>query len=79
MLQRLADRTQGLFLGTLHTDDDVTALTASWEAFASATPARVVVHTSSERLPLHAQLWLLISLLTLLTAEWAIRRAGGGR
>ena len=79
LLQRLADRTQGLFLGTLHTDDDVTALTASWEAFASATPAQDVVHSSSERLPLHAQLWLLISLLTLLTAEWAIRRAGGGR
>jgi hypothetical protein len=51
----------------------------AWAAFANRTPSQDIVHMSSERLPLHAQLWLLVTLLVLLTAEWAIRRAGGGR
>jgi len=79
LLLRLSDRTQGAFLGVLNTESDATQIRSEWEQYAELLPSQDVVHTTSERLPLHAQLWLLVTLLTLLTAEWAIRRAGGGR
>ena len=79
LLKRLAVRTEGKYLGTLSQPQDLDAIRQAWMTFVSATPSQDIVHTSSERLPLHAQLWLLVALLVLLTAEWAIRRAGGGR
>lgn len=79
MLLRLSDRTQGAFLGVLNDQEDVANVKSAWAKYSSALPSQDLVHTSSERLPLHAQIWLLVTLLLLLTAEWAIRRAGGGR
>ena len=79
MLKRLAQRTEGGFLGTLTQEGDIGNLRAAWETFSSSLEARDVVHTSSERLPLHAQIWLLVVLLALLATEWAIRRSAGGR
>jgi len=79
LLIRLAESSQGAFLGALNAPSDLPQLRAAWEDFSASISAQDVVHMSSERLPLHAQLWLLAALLTLLTAEWALRRAGGGR
>ncbi|MGB1385213.1 MAG: hypothetical protein ACPG6N_08200, partial [Flavobacteriales bacterium] len=79
LLIRLAESSQGAFLGALNAPSDLPQLRAAWEDFSASISAQDVVHMSSERLPLHAQLWLLVALLTLLTAEWALRRAGGGR
>ena len=79
LLRRLADNTEGAFLGTLDAPDDVGALKEAWSAFGRSVNAQDVVHTSTERLPLHAQIWLLLVMLGLLTSEWAIRRLGGGR
>ena len=79
VLMRVADRTQGAFLGALHTAADLPNLEAAWREFASSLTTQDVLHTTSERLPLYAQLWLLVALLALLTSEWALRRAGGGR
>ena len=79
LLKRLALRTEGEYLGTLDEPQDLEGIRQAWAAFANRTPSQDIVHTSSERLPLHAQLWLLVTLLVMLTAEWAIRRAGGGR
>ena len=79
LLRRLADNTEGAFLGTLDTPEDVGALKEAWGAFGRSVNAQEVVHTSTERLPLHAQIWLLLVMLGLLTSEWAIRRLGGGR
>ena len=79
LLRRLADMTDGSFLGTLETSDDVDSLKSSWVAFGRSLNAEDVVHTSTERLPLHAQIWLLLVLLGLLTSEWSIRRLDGGR
>jgi hypothetical protein len=79
LLMRLSDRTQGAFLGVLNTASDLSGIRASWEQYAGLLPSQDMVHTTSERLPLHAQVWLLVALLLLLTAEWAIRRAAGGR
>ena len=79
LLHRLADRTSGAFLGTLQRPDDVTNLKQNWENQVSSFQTQDVVHTSSERLPLHAQIWLLVAMLVMLTSEWSIRRLGGGR
>ena len=79
LLKRLSLRTEGKYLGTLDQPQDLERIRQAWAAFANRTPSQDIVHMSSERLPLHAQLWLLVTLLVLLTAEWAIRRAGGGR
>lgn len=79
LLRRLADNTEGAFLGTLNTTEDVGFLKEAWSAFGRSVNAQDVVHTSSERLPLHAQIWLLVVMLGLLAVEWAIRRLGGGR
>ena len=79
LLKRLAMRSEGVFLGALSGTDDLEGIRLAWDDFAAQTESQDVVHTSSERLPLHAQLWLLLTLLLMLTAEWAIRRAGGGR
>ena len=79
LLRRLAGRTEGTFLGTLNAPGDVGSLKQAWTAFGRSLNAQDVVHTSTERLPLHAQIWLLMVLLGLLTTEWAIRRLGGGR
>ena len=72
-------RSEGVFLGALSGTDDLEGIRLAWDDFAAQTESQDVVHTSSERLPLYAQLWLLLTLLLMLTAEWAIRRAGGGR
>lgn len=79
LLRRLADNTEGAFLGTLDAPNDVDALKEAWGAFGRSVNAKEVVHASTERLPLHAQIWLLLVMLGLLTSEWAIRRLGGGR
>tara|TARA_B100000963_G_C22561280_1_gene641484 strand:- start:594 stop:1253 length:660 start_codon:yes stop_codon:yes gene_type:complete len=79
LLRRLALRTEGAYLGTLNDSNDMEEIGQAWAAFADGTESQDVVHTSSERMPLHAQLWLLLTLLIMLTAEWAIRRASGSR
>ncbi len=79
LLKRLASKTQGVFLGTLQRESDLNQLSEEWRQFASTVSAQAVVHSTSERLPLHALIELLVALLALLTAEWAIRRASGGR
>ena len=79
LLHRLADRTSGAFLGALERPADVTNLKQNWENQVSSFQTQDVVHTSSERLPLHAQIWLLVAMLVMLTSEWSIRRLGGGR
>ena len=79
LLRRMAEATQGSFLGALSTSNDLDALQAQWSSFAGALEAPSVIHRSTERLPLHLQPWLLVLLLVLLASEWAIRRAGGGR
>ena len=79
LLRRLANQSQGAFLGALNESDDVAMLKAQWADKAQDIEAPRIVHSSTERLPLHLQSWLLVMLLVLLTAEWAIRRAGGGR
>ena len=79
LLRRLADMTEGTFLGTLNTPNDLTGLKEAWLTFRKSVNTRDVIHTSTERLPLHAQIWLLVVLLGMLTAEWSIRRLGGGR
>ena len=79
LLRRLAERTDGDVLGTLADDSDVPALRDKWRAFIKSLPSNSVVHTTSERMPLHSLWWLLASLLTLMTSEWALRRAAGSR
>ena len=79
LLRRMAEATQGSFLGALNTSNDLDALQGQWSSFAGALEAPSVIHRSTERLPLHLQPWLLVLLLVLLASEWAIRRAGGGR
>ena len=78
MLRRLAVRTQGAVLGTLDAPEDLATLRNAWEAVAPTLQAAEVIHASTERLPLHRQAWLLALLIVLLSAEWAVRRAGGG-
>ncbi|MEE2919331.1 MAG: vWA domain-containing protein [Bacteroidota bacterium] len=79
LLRRLADMTEGTFLGTLNTPNDLNGLKEAWLTFRKSVNTRDVIHTSTERLPLHAQIWLLVVLLGMLSAEWSIRRLGGGR
>ena len=79
LLLRLSEQTQGQLLGVLNEPADIDDLQIKWIQFASNLTAEDVVHTSSERLPLHTQWWLLMLLLGLLSMEWALRRAGGGR
>ena len=75
----MATATSGTFLGTLNTPEDAPQLKRAWDAFSAQLSAQDVVHMSSERQPLHAEIWLLVVLLALLTTEWAIRRSAGGR
>lgn len=79
MLRRMATATSGTFLGTLDTPEDAPELKRAWDAFSATLSAQDVVHMSSERQPLHAEIWLLVVLLALLTTEWAIRRSAGAR
>lgn len=79
LLQRMADRSNGTYLGDLNRAEDVALLRNVWRNWSPGLDAQDVVHASSERLPLHAQTWLLFVLLGLLTTEWIIRRASGGR
>jgi len=79
MLRRMATSTSGTFLGTLNAPEDAPALQRAWDAFSAQLSAQDVVHMSSERQPLHAEVWLLVVLLALLTTEWAIRRSAGAR
>lgn len=79
LLQRLAERSNGSYLGDLNRPEDVALLRDAWKTWSLGLGAKDVVHASSERLPLHAQTWLLVVLLGLLTAEWTIRRSSGGR
>ena len=79
MLRRMAMATSGTFLGTLDTPMDATELQRAWDAFSAKISAQDLVHMSSERQPLHAEAWLLVVLLALLTTEWAIRRSAGAR
>ena len=79
MLRRMAMATSGTFLGTLDSPEDAPQLKRAWDAFSTKLSAQDVVHMSSERQPLHAEVWLLVVLLALLTTEWAIRRSAGGR
>jgi uncharacterized protein YhdP len=65
-------------LGTLEAPEDVATLRSAWESAAPSLQAAEVIHASTERLPLHRQAWLLALLIVLLSAEWAVRRAGGG-
>ena len=71
--------TSGAFLGTLDTPEDAADLQNAWGAFSAKLSAQEVVHMSSERQPLHAEIWLLTVLIALLTTEWAIRRSAGAR
>ena len=79
MLRRMATATSGTFLGTLDTPEDAPELKRAWDAFSATLSTQDVVHMSSERQPLHAEIWLLVVLLALLTTEWAIRRSAGAR
>ena len=79
MLRRMATATSGTFLGTLDTPEDAPELKRAWDTFAAQLSAQDVVHMISERQPLHAEVWLLVVLLALLTTEWAIRRSAGAR
>ena len=79
VLRRMATATSGTFLGTLDTSEDAPELKRAWDTFAAQLSAQDVVHMSSERQPLHAEVWLLVVLLALLTTEWAIRRSAGAR
>ncbi|MDA0728497.1 MAG: VWA domain-containing protein [Bacteroidetes bacterium] len=78
LLRRMARQSQGEFLGILESPEDLEELASRWEAAAASMSAQDVVHTTNERLPLHHQTWLLALLLFTLTAEWTLRRAGGG-
>ena len=79
MLRRVATATSGTFLGTLSAPEDASELQRAWEAFSAQLSVQDVVHMSSERQPLHAEVWLMVVLLALLTTEWAIRRSAGAR
>jgi hypothetical protein len=78
LLRRMARQSQGEFLGTLRSSEDVDALASRWSTVVASMSAQDVVHTTNERLPLHHQTWLLVLLVLTLTAEWTLRRAGGG-
>lgn len=71
--------TSGAFLGTLDAPEDAADLRNAWGVFSAKFSAQDVVHMSSERQPLHAEIWLLTVLIALLTTEWAIRRSTGAR
>ena len=79
LLQRLAKQSGGAFLGTLDEPSDMAKLRARWAEETAQLSAQDIVHTSSERMPLHDQTFLLVALLASLAIEWALRRAGGGR